>query len=93
MLKVAHHGSRGSSTPEFLAAVTPSLAVISVGARNAYGHPAPETLARLAAAGARVLRTNRDGALIFETDGRALTVTRAASGRTERYCLDPEAIC
>jgi competence protein ComEC len=93
VLKVGHHGSRASSTPEFLAAVRPSLAVISVGARNAYGHPAPETLARLAATGARVLRTDRDGAVIFETDGHVLTVTRWASRRTDRYCLDPEAIC
>jgi competence protein ComEC len=93
VLKVGHHGARASSTPEFLAAVRPSLAVISVGARNAYGHPAPETLARLAAAGARVLRTDRDGAVIFETDGRVLTVTRWATRRTDRYCLDPEAIC
>ena len=93
VLKVAHHGSRRSSTPAFLEATRPSFAAISVGARNGYGHPAPDTLARLAAIGARVLRTDRDGAVIFETDGRALTVTRWASGRTERVCLDPEAIC
>lgn len=93
VLKVGHHGSRNSSTPEFLAAVRPALAVISVGARNSYGHPARETLARLAAVGARVLRTDRDGAVIFETDGRALSLTRWAPRRTERWCLDPESIC
>jgi competence protein ComEC len=93
VLKVAHHGSRHASTATFLAAVRPAFAVISVGPRNSYGHPAPETLARLQAIGARVYRTDRDGAVVFETDGRSLTVTRWATGATERYCLDPEAIC
>lgn len=93
VLKVAHHGSRGSSTPEFLDRVAPLLAVVSVGRRNAYGHPAPEALERLAAAGARILRTDRDGALILETDGRTLRVTRWAARAVERYCLDPEGFC
>jgi competence protein ComEC len=93
VLKVGHHGSRNSSTSEFLAAVHPAVAVISVGARNAYGHPARDTLARLAATGAQVLRTDRDGAVIMETDGRVLSVTRWGQRRTERWCLDPEAIC
>jgi competence protein ComEC len=93
VLKVAHHGSRSSTTPEFLRAVGPGVAVISVGARNAYGHPDAGVLARLAAAGARVYRTDRDGAVVLETDGRALTVTRWAARVAERFCLDPEAIC
>lgn len=93
VLKVAHHGSRTSSTAPFLAAVRPTLAVISVGARNPYGHPDPATLARLAATGARVLRTDRDGAVIFETDGRRLDVMRWAERSVERYCLDPETAC
>ncbi|HSE92873.1 MAG TPA: DNA internalization-related competence protein ComEC/Rec2, partial [Methylomirabilota bacterium] len=71
VLKVGHHGARDASTPAFLAAVRPALAAVSVGPRNAYGHPAPETLARLTAAGARILRTDHDGALLFDTDGRA----------------------
>ncbi len=93
VLKVAHHGAAASSTSPFLAAVRPAIAVISVGARNAYGHPDPGALARLAAIGARVYRTDRDGAVILETDGRALTVTRWADRRLERLCLDPESIC
>jgi competence protein ComEC len=93
VLKVAHHGSRGSSTPEFLGAVSPRVAVISVGGRNPYGHPAPQTLARLDAAGADVYRTDRDGAVILESDGRALTVSGWASRRVARYCLDPETTC
>jgi competence protein ComEC len=93
VLKVAHHGSRSSTTPEFLAAVGPGVAVVSVGARNPYGHPDAGVLARLAAAGARVYRTDRDGAVVLETDGRTLTVTRWATRVAERFCLDPEAIC
>jgi competence protein ComEC len=90
VLKVAHHGSRHSSTAPFLARVSPALAVISVGARNPYGHPAPETLRRLAEVGARIYRTDRDGAVVLETDGAVLTVTRWATGAVERFCLSPE---
>lgn len=93
VLKVAHHGARDSSTAPFLAAVNPAIAAISVGARNPYRHPDPDVLARLDAAGARVLRTDRDGALLFETDGRVLTVTTWASHARERWCVDPEAMC
>jgi competence protein ComEC len=93
VLKVAHHGSRTSTTPEFLAATRPAAAVISVGSRNAYGHPEAGVVARLEGAGARVYRTDRDGALVVETDGRALTVTRTADGVTDHYCLDPETTC
>src|SRR5262249_46259890 len=93
VLKVAHHGARGSSTAAFLDAVHPAVAIISVGARNAYGHPSPETLTRLAAAGAAVYRTDRDGAVLLATDGRLLTVSTWASGRRDRYCLDPLAPC
>ena len=72
VLKVAHHGSRSSSAGRFLAAVEPSLALISAGARNPYGHPAPDVLARLRTHGARVLRTDRDGMVVlrFHADGR-----------------------
>src|SRR5262249_42145417 len=65
VLKVAHPGSRSSTGAEFLSAVGPRLAAISVGARNAYGHPDAGVVARLAAAGAEIYRTDRDGALIF----------------------------
>jgi competence protein ComEC len=92
VLKVPHHGSRTSSGPALLAAVRPSVAVVSVG-RNLYGHPDSGVLARLAAAGADVYRTDHDGAILLETDGRSLTVTRWASRTTVRYCLDPETTC
>jgi competence protein ComEC len=93
VLKVGHHGGATSSTAPFLAAVQPSVAIVSVGARNPYGHPDARALARLAAVGARVYRTDRDGAILLETDGRVLNVTRWRDRTVERFCLDPETIC
>ncbi len=78
VLKVGHHGSATSSSPEFLAAVAPQEAVVSVGRRNRFGHPNPGTLAALAASGARVWRTDRDGAITATTDGHSLEVEAAA---------------
>jgi len=78
VLKVGHHGSRTSSSPAFLAAVGPELAIVSCGVRNRFGHPAPGTLRALAAAHARVFRTDRDGAVTVTTDGRSLDVRTAA---------------
>ncbi len=78
VLKVGHHGSRTSSTPAFIAAVGPREAVVSVGCRNRFGHPHPATLSTLDAAGVRVWRTDRDGAVVVTTDGRSLDVNRAA---------------
>jgi competence protein ComEC len=75
VLKVGHHGSKNSTMPDFLAAVHPSVAVISAGEDNPYGHPNPELLARLAGAGVRILRTDRDGAVHVLTDGRQLQVS------------------
>lgn len=63
LLKVGHHGSRGSTGADFLALVRPELAVISAGRNNRHGHPAPEVLERLAQAGAVVRRTDRDGTI------------------------------
>jgi beta-lactamase superfamily II metal-dependent hydrolase len=77
VLKVAHHGSRYSSSRRFLRAVHPEVAVVSVGARNEFGHPAPETLARLEQLGARTYRTDRDGTVTVTTDGGRLTVRAA----------------
>jgi competence protein ComEC len=93
VLKVPHHGSRTSSGPELLAAVRPAVAIVSVGGRNAYGHPDAGVLARLTAAGADVYRTDRDGAILLDTDGRTLDVTRWVPRTTTRYCLDPETPC
>jgi competence protein ComEC len=89
-LKVAHHGSRFSSGAAFLGAARPEIAIVSVGARNPFRHPSPDTLARLESAGARVYRTDRDGAVILETDGATLSVTRWAQRVTDRFDLDAE---
>ncbi|MCF8720100.1 DNA internalization-related competence protein ComEC/Rec2 [Nitrospina gracilis] len=70
VLKVPHHGSRYSSSPEFLKAVGAQDALISAGYVNPFGHPHDETLKRLAGQGARVWRTDRQGALTVTTDGR-----------------------
>ena len=75
VLKVGHHGSKNSTTDEFLAAVHPSIAIISAGENNPYGHPSPELLARLQSAGVRILRTDRDGAVHILTDGKHLEIS------------------
>jgi len=69
VLKVAHHGAQGSSSGPFLEAVSPTWAVISVGAGNAYGHPHQATLERLSAQGVQLFRTDRHGVVTFRTDG------------------------
>jgi len=69
VLKVSHHGAAGSTPSEWLTAVHPRWAIISAGVRNAYGHPAPPTLARLTAAGSVLLRTDRDGEIVFARRG------------------------
>jgi len=74
VLKVAHHGSRTSTTDAFLARVRPRLAVVSVGAGNSYGHPNTDVLDRLRRAGAEVLRTDAEGAIVARTDGARLDV-------------------
>ncbi len=70
LLKVAHHGSATSTAEDFLAAVHPRYAVISVGARNLYGHPRQEVLERLAHARVDTYRTDKNGAISFYLDGR-----------------------
>jgi competence protein ComEC len=74
VLKVGHHGSSTSSSDEFLAAVNPEVAVISVGAGNMYGHPSVDVLAALARVGAEVLRTDEAGTVIIRTDGSHLEI-------------------
>lgn len=74
VLKVGHHGSSTSSTADFLTAVRPRVALISVGATNTYGHPSIAVVRALGAAGAQVLRTDQLGTVVVRTDGRSLTV-------------------
>jgi len=81
LLKAPHHGSGTSSTEGFIRCVSPGLAVVQVGERNRYGHPDPETLDRLEAAGATVMRTDVDGAVVV-TFRRGRAVARCVvSGR------------
>jgi competence protein ComEC len=75
LLKIAHHGSTTSSSPEFLAAVHPKFGVISVGARNSFKHPRPEVLQRLAAFHVRTYRTDLAGATTFYLNGHAVTAS------------------
>jgi len=80
VLKVGHHGSRTSSTEPFVAAVAPEFAVISVGVRNRFGHPHPNTLATLKKAGVKTFRTDADGAVTAWTDGVTLQVRSERDG-------------
>lgn len=66
VVKVAHHGSRNGTTAAWVQASRPQVAVISVGAGNSYGHPSPQVIEQWQSAGARVYRTDRDGAVIIE---------------------------
>jgi competence protein ComEC len=72
VLKVPHHGSKYSSGAEFLRAVSPTAAIIEVGANNTYGHPAKETLARIASStNAEIFRTDKNGTVeIFAEEGK-----------------------
>lgn len=72
ILKVGHHGSRTSSAPEFVAAVSPQAAIISSGKNNSYGHPHKETLDTLQKAGIEVLNTADQGTIIFKSDGKTI---------------------
>lgn len=82
VLKVPHHGSRYASGVRFLRAVHARIAIISAGAANDYGHPALETLERLARNGAAVYRTDMDGDVTIETDGQLIQI-HTARGRKE----------
>jgi competence protein ComEC len=74
VLKVAHHGSRTSSTQAFVNAARPALAVVSVGQDSSYGHPHPEVIARWRDAGALLLTTGERGTVTVSTDGEDLSV-------------------
>lgn len=74
-LKVAHHGSKNSSTEEFLKSTTPDVAAISCGYDNTYGHPHKDTLLRLAQVNTKVYRTDKQGHISFYSDGNTITTT------------------
>ena len=70
VLKVAHHGSKYSSAESFLKFIEPKEAVISVGAKNTYGHPASDTLIHLDAVGAKIWRTDKQGSVEYVSNGK-----------------------
>ena len=73
VLKIGHHGSSSSSTKEFLDKVNPKIAIISCGKNNDYGHPHKETLAELNKRKIKIYRTDIDGTIVFESDGKKVT--------------------
>lgn len=79
VLKVGHHGSRYSSSKEFLEAVSPDYAVISCGEDNSYGHPHAETLNNLRAMGVKVFRSDEQGTIVAVSDGSRITWNSAPS--------------
>lgn len=80
VLKIAHHGSKSSSTEEFLSRVHPGFGIISVGAYRRFGHPSPQVLAALDAAGITTYSTARDGAITLRTDGQRLEIQTHRDG-------------
>lgn len=84
LLKVGHHGSRTSSGAAWLRELSPTVAVLSVGSHNRYGHPAPDALQRLGAQHATIWRTDQEGTVTVSTDGRHVEVR----GRSRRFGFD-----
>jgi competence protein ComEC len=75
ILKAPHHGSATSSTPAFVQAAHPAAVVFSEGRGNRFGHPAPAVIARYRAANALMFRTDEDGAIVMDTDGKTVEIT------------------
>jgi competence protein ComEC len=84
LLKLGHHGSRSSTSSEWLAAIRPSLAIVSVGLRNRFGHPHATTLSRLQAAHVPAYRTDELGSVEWSTNGSKVTL-RTAAGALIRF--------
>ena len=87
VLKVAHHGSKHSSSNKFLEHVRPKVAVISVGAGNSYGHPHSETLERLGNVGSTVLRTDKLGAIKIVFDENSIECFVYVDGKFQRIAF------
>jgi competence protein ComEC len=82
VVKVPRHGSAGSSSPEFIAMLQPRIAVFSVAALNPFGLPRTDVIARYRESGTAILRTDEDGAVSFETDGKQLSYKTYRSGKS-----------
>ena len=81
VIKIGHHGSDTSTSEEFLKAVSPEYAVVSVGANNIFGHPSKTVLKRLAAAEVSILRTDLDGTVVFTVDAKGKLAFRTERGK------------
>jgi len=90
VLKVAHHGSHNGTDPDFLRAVQPRYAVISLARNNDYGHPHREPLQMLQSQGVPVLRTDERGTVVFTSDGRTLTLVGGQASGTVRTPAQPD---
>lgn len=88
VLKLGHHGSQNASCDEFLEAVNPTYAVISVGKDNDYGHPHKETLQSLLDHDIKVFRTDEQGTIVFTSDGKNISVNTQPYEITERDLTD-----
>jgi competence protein ComEC len=74
VVKVAHHGSRTSSTQEFIEAAQAKLAIISVGKTSPFGHPHEEVVERWQNSGAKIMTTGEKGTITISSDGKAISV-------------------
>ena len=88
VLKVPHHGSRSSSTASFLSLTRPTVAVVTAGSDNSYGHPADEVLERYQQSGASIVRTDRDGAVIIRAHQGRMDVVRSRDMMLQRIELN-----
>jgi competence protein ComEC len=84
VLKVGHHGSAGSTSEAFVRSLQPTVALVSCGRNNRFGHPAPSVTRRMFASGAALFRTDQQGAIVLDTDGRDLVV-RTFTGEYARF--------
>ncbi len=91
VMLVPHHGSRTSSSAEFLAQVNPDIALVAAGYRNRFGHPKDEVLDRYRALGSRIFRTDHDGALIVSVGAGGEVGVQRYRGLYRRYWHAPPA--
>lgn len=88
VLVVPHHGSKTSSTAEFIEQVRPQIAIFTVGYRNRFGHPKPSIVERYQHAGSQLYRTDRDGALLLDIDDTGTVAVRRWRAEARRYWHD-----
>jgi len=88
VLKIGHHGSNSSTSSEFLKAVSPSYAIISVGKDNDYGHPTQATLTKLEQANISIFRTDENGTIIATSDGTKITFDKKPTENNNQVAVN-----